>query len=335
MLNADDQRDRCEHWQHEILTAKYQPTAKPPRDPAVENAFEEAKGMFRRRPGKAIPLLRQSGSGCRWLAQRLRSIRDRLKTFRILPSHDLTSLLHLHGLPFHTGVDPLIFDFRFHGLMTRPDPPQIELDRVLDGMCPTLRDRYLEKWKDPDANCEEVLRHIEEAIAELEDRIGQFEAYEEWEKHAPAKPAMMIQDQNDARLCLRYFKESDSTFFRSLQAYWKDQDRRATEAAEVDEDDPADSSDVGPSEDLADRNVSPIAEAAPQSEDEPNRQLVAETIEAIAQDTADLPPQDAWIVAQQWIYGLREGAVREAVYAAAEAQFPKGTRRPESASGCV
>jgi hypothetical protein len=77
---------------------------------------------------------------------------------------------------------------------------------------------YRSQWSDPAANRAELLRRIEEALAELRAREEDLRTGPEAVQKAQAQAqAALIQEPKTAGSWLRYSKESHTELFRSLQ----------------------------------------------------------------------------------------------------------------------
>jgi hypothetical protein len=282
-------------------------------------------------------VLRRSAAGCRWLKTHWVALRERLARYGIMTEVDVNSLLHLDGT-FACEGDSATFSIA---------PQVCETVYLAAGTWPTkapfgqtwlrevpaaVMEQYKAQWPTPQAHRDELLRRIDDGIAELDARIAELEADEEAEVEDEALDAMVLCDPKEADLHLRYAKEADTALTKALNAFWALQEREAAgEAATADAADvaAADESAAAASPPPEGQSGAPTAEAVPDSSPalpESVDQEVAEAVESLVAITAGLAPEEAWDFVQKSLAVLPAGEVREATLAAARFRNDPGAR---------
>jgi hypothetical protein len=291
----------------------------------LEDEFEHFRELFRAYPGKrraeGLAGLRQSSLGCQWLIQCWLDLRAALMKYGLLASHELREMGNLLGerLGCDTSPTPRGFWLSVHAFLSNPHRRSQDTGSVFGGMAPAQIHMYCEAWSDPAANRAELLRIIDEAVAELRARAEALRTGPEAVAQAlAADQALVLQDPTEARLRSRYAGDHQSMFYR---AYRELKAVQAEAAQEADADSEEDEAESAPSEAVA------VAEApAPEAAEEasegnfPNEPgaPIEESQEAVVEDTCVTNP------------GNRSEMVRNAILEALRAGPAAGLLKPSA-----
>jgi hypothetical protein len=190
----------------------------------LEDEFEHFRELFRANPGKrraeGLAGLRQSSLGCQWLIQCWLDLRDALLKYGLLAAHELRAMGNLLGerLGCDSPPTPRGFWLSVHAFLSNPHRRSQDTGSVFGGMAPAQIHMYCEAWSDPAANRAELLRIIDEAIAELRAREESLRIGPEAVAQAlSAEQALVLQDPTEARLRSRYASDHQSAFYRAYR----------------------------------------------------------------------------------------------------------------------
>jgi hypothetical protein len=266
----------------------------------LQEEFDHFRELFRAYPGKrraeGLAGLRQSSLGCQWLIQRWLDLRAALIQYGLLAFHELREMSNLldERLGRDTNPTPRGFWLSVHALLCNPHRRSQDTALTFGDMAPAQITMYCQAWSDPAANRAELLRIIDEAIAELRAREEALRTGPEAVAQAwAAEQALVIQEPTEARLRSRYASDHQSMFYRAyreLQAVQAEAAQAAEAEGAGDEDDEAE---AGPA-DAAPGAEAPSPEAAEEAfaETFPNEPgaPVEESQEAVVEDTCVTNP---------------------------------------------
>jgi hypothetical protein len=214
----------------------------------LEDEFNHFRELFRAFPGKrraeGLAGLRQSSLGCLWLIQRWLDLRAALVKYGLLAAHELREMSSLldERLGRDTNPTPRGFWLSVHAFLCNPHRRPHDPESPFGGMAPGQVDMYCQAWADPAANRAELLRVIDEAIAELRAREESLRTGPEAVAQAlAAEQALVIQDPTEARLRSRYAGDHQSMFYRAYRELKAVQAEAAQEAEAEDEEDEVES----------------------------------------------------------------------------------------------
>jgi hypothetical protein len=238
----------------------------------LQEEFDHYRELYRAYPGKrraeGLAGLRQSSLGCQWLIQWWLDLPAALVKYGLLASHELREMGNLldERLGCDTNPTPRGFWLSVHALLCNPHRRSQDTASVFGTSIPPGQAAlYCEAWADPEANQAELLRIIDEAVAELRAREESLRTGPEAVAHALAtEQALVIQDPTEARLRSRYASDHQSMFYR---AYRELQAVQAQAAEEGDADGEDDEAESAPAE-AATGAEAPSAEAAEGASDE-------------------------------------------------------------------
>jgi hypothetical protein len=235
IVSACNLRRHCDRALTGTLTEQLQ-NALDDIDRLIEEDVARCRALYRERKFiEAVEGLRQTSLGCAYLIERWEYFRDVLNRYGFLSQHVLREMGNPLGeyLAQDTYTTPAGFWLSFHALYCRSQPTQREVNSIF-GLTPDdILAAYRSQWPDPQANRAELLRRIEEALTELREREEYLRRGPEAVQKAQAQAqAAMIQEPQAAGSWLRYYKESHTELFRSLQQLRIAQaERRAAEEA--------------------------------------------------------------------------------------------------------
>jgi hypothetical protein len=203
----------------------------------LEDEFEHFRELFRAYPGKrraeGLAGLRQSAWGCQWLIQRWLDLHAALLKYGILASHELREMSNLldERLGRDTNPTPRGFWLSVHALLCNPHRRSQDMALTFGDMAPAQINMYCQAWADPAANRAELLRLIDEAIAELRAREEALRTGPEAVAQSlAAEQALVLQDPTEARLRSRYASDHQSAFYRAYRELKAVQAEAAQEA---------------------------------------------------------------------------------------------------------
>jgi hypothetical protein len=144
-----------------------------------------------------------------------------------------------------TNPTPRGFWLSIHAFLCNPHRRPHHPESPFGGMAAAQVEMYCQAWSDPEANRAELLRIIDEAIAELRAREESLRTGPEAVAQALAtEQALVIQDPTEARLRSRYAGDHQSMFYRAYRELKAVQAEAAQEADGEDGDDEAESAPV-------------------------------------------------------------------------------------------
>jgi hypothetical protein len=238
----------------------------------LEEEFHHYRELFRAYPGKrraeGLAGLRQSSRGCQWLIQCWLDLRAALLKYGLLAAPELSEMSNLldERLGCDTNPTPRSFWLSVHALLSNPHRRSQDMASVFGcSIPPSQAALYTQAWSDPEANRAELLRIIDEAIAELRACEDALRTGPEAVAQALAtEQALVIQDPTEARLRSRYASDHQSAFYR---AYRELKAVQAEAAQKADGDGNEDGAESAPSE-AAPEAEAPASEAAAGASDE-------------------------------------------------------------------
>jgi hypothetical protein len=190
----------------------------------LEDQFNHFRELFRAFPRKRLSEglagLRKSSLGCQWLIQRWLDLRAVLETWGLLAFHELREMANLldERLGCDTNPTPRGFWLSVHALLCNPHRRPRHPESPFGDMAPAQVEMYCQAWSDPEANRAELLRIIDEAIAELRAREESLRTGPEAVAQSlAAEQALVIQDPSEARLRSRYAGDHQSMFYRAYR----------------------------------------------------------------------------------------------------------------------
>jgi hypothetical protein len=214
----------------------------------LEDEFQHFRELFRAFPGKrraeGLAGLRQSSLGCQWLIQRWLDLRAALVKYGLLAAHELREMSSLldERLARDTNPTPRGFWLSVHAFLCNPHRRPVDPESPFVGMAPAQVAMYCQAWADPAANRAELLRIIDEALAELRAREESLRTGPEAVAQSlAAEQALVIQDPTEARLRSRYASDHQSAFYRAYRELKAVQAEAAQEADAAGAEDAAES----------------------------------------------------------------------------------------------
>jgi hypothetical protein len=228
LLEAVRQVQRCQRYSTATVSGQIH-TALTHLRQQMEAEVARLVALFTRNPHEAVTGLRASSLGCQWLIKQWELVRQALLDFGFFTRHHLWLMLRLSGaapvlkpkvgLVDFFGLNVEKFHIEFHALYCRPTPPRPnEIETVFQTTFPGMEEAYRQKWPTREAHQTELLRRIEEALAELRAREEELRTGPEVaEKELAADQALLIEDPVKARLTGRYASDGHSLFFRACR----------------------------------------------------------------------------------------------------------------------
>jgi hypothetical protein len=215
----------------------------------LQEEFDHFRELFRAYPGKrraeGLAGLRQSSLGCQWLIQCWLDLRAALVKYGLLAAHELREMGNLldERLGCDTNPTPRGFWLSVHALLSNPHRRSQDTASVFGTSIPPGQAAlYTQAWSDPAANQAELLRIIDEAIAELRAREEALRTGPEAVAQAlAAEQALVLQEPTEARLRSRYAGDHQSMFYRAYRELKAVQAEAAQEADGDGEEDTAES----------------------------------------------------------------------------------------------
>jgi hypothetical protein len=180
-------------------------------------------------PAAAVRGLRDFASGCRWMIGRweeLDLVLDTKGNWCEVDRYDAIRLLGHRPEPDYLRWNPEAWHVRMLNLACHPAPGEAAIPFLFQEA--VLPERYLVAYNEgrippPAEEARPVLRAmIADQLAELRQREEYLRVNIEGPDRAEApERALILKDEKDARLFLRYYSESRSTFFRAYAALLK------------------------------------------------------------------------------------------------------------------
>jgi hypothetical protein len=302
----------------------------------LQEEFDHFRELFRAYPGKrraeGLAGLRQSSLGCQWLIQRWLDLRAALLKYGLLASHELREMANLldERLGCDTNPTPRGFWLSVHALLSNPHRRSQDTASIFGTSIPPGQAAlYCQAWADPAANRAELLRLIDEALAELRAREESLRTGPEAVAQAwAAEQALVLQDPTEARLRSRYAGDHQSMFYRAYRELKAVQAEAAQEDANAEGGD--DEVESAPAE-AATGAEAPSCEAAEGASDEtfPNDPKVqdSESQETEASGTCDT---DSGVNSETRYQAMRHAL---AILDAAGFAKPRSRGAPDCVSG--
>jgi hypothetical protein len=191
----------------------------------LQDEFDHYRELYRAYPGKrraeGLAGLRQSSRGCQWLIQCWLDLRAALLKYGLLAAPELREMGNLldERLGCDTHPTPRGFWLSVHALLCNPHRRTQDTASVFGTSIPPGQAAlYTQAWSDPAANQAELLRIIDEAVAELRAREEALRTGPEAVAQALAtEQALVLQDPKEARLRSRYAGDHQSMFYRAYR----------------------------------------------------------------------------------------------------------------------
>jgi hypothetical protein len=193
--------------------------------------------LLKQDPSSAVRGMRDFASGCRWLIQRWEELDAVLATkgnWCEVDRYDAVRLLGFRPEPEFLRWHPDAWYVRMLNLACHPCPGSAAIPFLFDEE--RLPERFLAGYQEgrippPAEEARPVLRAmIADRLAELRQREVYLQAHIDGPDRAEApRRALVLRDEKDARLFLRYQSEARSTFHRAYAALIKAIDRRLEE----------------------------------------------------------------------------------------------------------
>jgi hypothetical protein len=212
---------RCRRFHHASLTDQVR-RAEYDWDCHRQDQVEAQAALLATDPALALRLLTRTAEGCRWLIERWEHLEQMFneRGFWLKPERD--EAIRLQGLPDDPDAlkeCPEAFLTRFYTLFSQPSPAAetvewlFESRRVPDACRPLARAEAR-----PDrAACQAAIRALVAGrlalLRELEAELR--ESIDGPERAAAAERALILRDEKEARLFLRYHAEARTAFNRA------------------------------------------------------------------------------------------------------------------------
>jgi hypothetical protein len=212
---------RCHRFHHASLTDQVR-RAEYDWDCARQDQVEAQAALLATDPALAVRLLTRTADGCQWLIERWERLERMLNERGCWFDRERDEALRLQGLsddPDALKGCPEAFLTRFYNLFSQAAPAQVRVDWLFESKRLPDACRMLARAESrPDrAACQAALRGlVAERLAMLRALESELrESIDGPERAAAAERALILRDEKEARLFLRYHAEARTAFNRA------------------------------------------------------------------------------------------------------------------------
>jgi hypothetical protein len=212
---------RCHRFHHASLTDQVR-RAEYDWDCARQDQVEAQAALLATDPAQAVRLLTRTADGCQWLIERWEGLEQMLNERGCWFDRERDEALRLQGLsddPDALKQCPEAFLTRFYNLFSQAAPAQVRVDWLFESKrLPDACQALSRAEARPDrAVCQAALRGlVAERLALLRALEAELrESIDGPERAAAAERALILRDEKEARLFLRYHAEARTAFNRA------------------------------------------------------------------------------------------------------------------------
>ena len=205
-----------------------------------DDLLESHRKRLKTDPADAVRRMGQFGLGCAWMVERWEYLLGRLDGDGYWSSHDCDEAIRLLGQ--HPETDRLkeddgAYKTKLFNMIATKDMPDFKIDALLQKrlMSETMQAIYRPDWLPEVADARRCLREmvVERIETYRESESAYSKDYDNANFAESSDRALILQDERQARLFLRYHAESRTSFHRAYGELVKTLARDAAEADEV------------------------------------------------------------------------------------------------------
>ena len=210
-----------------------------------DDLLESHRKRLKTDPADAVRRMGQFGLGCAWMVERREYLLGRLDGDGYWSSHDCDEAIRLLGQ--HPETDRLkeddgAYKTKLFNTIATKDMPDFKIDALLQKrlMSETMQAVYRPDWLPEADDARRCLREmvVERIETYRESESAYSKGYDNANFAESSDRALILQDERQARLFLRYHAESRTSFHRAYGELVKTLARDAAEADESSPDEP-------------------------------------------------------------------------------------------------